>query len=146
MSTSKRQPVVVAVQPFIDSHSRGDGLANCGAEAVTMRLLHAVIEHAGPPPPSPLKSPSAPTLSSLAQRRLVLRDLGGLSKTQITAYAYSTYSAGWYKTVLWAFAVDEQEPIKWQRLSDFSLALTPRILSPNLKFSSWPVDSVTLSI
>jgi 6-phosphogluconolactonase (cycloisomerase 2 family) len=74
-------------------------------------------------------TPSTPS----QQRRLVLRDLGGVSKTQITAYAYSTYSTGRYKTVLWAFAVDEQELIKSFTELAKTLGLFPRADATDLE-------------
>ncbi|KAK1453484.1 hypothetical protein CMEL01_05143 [Colletotrichum melonis] len=62
------------------------------------------------------------------QKRLVLTGLGGVGKTQIaTAFAYDAYNAGRYATVLWVFAVDEQEIIKSLTQLTKTLGLVPKI-------------------
>ncbi|KAJ3946940.1 uncharacterized protein N0V96_003316 [Colletotrichum fioriniae] len=62
------------------------------------------------------------------QKRLVLTGLGGVGKTQIaTAFAYDAYNAGRYATVLWVFAVDEQEVIKSFTQLAKTLGLFPKL-------------------
>ncbi|KAJ0376806.1 hypothetical protein COL26b_004858 [Colletotrichum chrysophilum] len=79
------------------------------------------------------------------QQRLVLTGLGGVGKTQIaTAFAYDAYHAGRYATVLWVFAVDEQEIVKSFTQLAKTLGLFPRTSSEDRQQQDMPPMALAL--